>query len=320
MNNLNYEEILNYFSENIKKTLLEYFTKNENIVLKYLEEIRIRNSKPIILKIQNKNIILNYIPNSEDILDTMQRICNNSLYSFQNQICNGYITIRGGHRVGITGNVAFLDEKITNINYISGLNFRIAREIKNCSDRALKYILNIKENNIYNTLIISPPGSGKTTLLRDCIRKISNGIEEIKFKGKTIGVVDERGEIAAMHKGIPQNDIGLRTDILDNIPKHIGMKMIIRSMGPEIIVSDEIGNSKDVDAINYAACCGIKGIFTAHGGTFEDVNLNPAISELLNKYVFERIIFLSNSSKKGEIEKVYALNKKNKEYVELNLL
>lgn len=227
----------------------------------------------------------------------------------------GYITIKGGHRVGIAGNVLFTEGKVSNVNYISSLNFRISRQVIGCSTKALKHILDVENNTIYNTLIVSPPGAGKTTLLRDLIRKISNGMENIKYKGKTIGVVDERGELAAMYKGIPQNDIGLKTDILDNIPKSVGMTMLIRSMSPQIIVADEIGNKEDVEAIHYAICCGIKGIFTAHGGSIEDLNLNPAISELIKRHIFERIVFLSNKGPKGEIEEVYAFNKVNNEYI-----
>lgn len=129
-------------------------------------------------------------------------------------------------------------------------------------------------------------------------------------------MVDERGEIAAMYKGIPQNDIGIRTDVIDNITKAKGMQMLVRSMSPEVITCDEIGGKDDIEAINYAICCGINGIFTAHGGSLEELALNPIISEIFNKNIFERIIFLS-VEEKGTIDKVYSLDKKNKEYVEV---
>ena len=118
-----------------------------------------------------------------------------------------------------------------------------------------------------------------------------------------------------MYKGVPQNDIGTRTDVLDNVPKAIGMNMLIRSMSPNVIAADEIGSSEDVEAINYAVCSGIKGVFTAHGASLEDLSLNPAIKSLINTHIFERIIFISNKGEKGEIEKVYSLNKINSEYV-----
>ena len=152
-------------------------------------------------------------------------------------------------------------------------------------------------------------------MLRDLVRKISTGIERIKFNGINVGLVDERGEIAAMYKGIPQNDLGTRTDILDNIPKTIGMNMLIRSMSPKVIVADEIGNEDDIKIINYIICSGVKGIFTAHGSNMEEISLNPSLKALLNLHIFERIIFLTDKKNKGEIEKVYALDKKSSEYI-----
>jgi stage III sporulation protein AA len=119
-----------------------------------------------------------------------------------------------------------------------------------------------------------------------------------------------------MYKGIPQNDVGIKTDILDSIPKSVGMKMLIRSMAPTVIAADEIGTFEDVDAINYAICCGIKGIFTAHGNNLEDLELNPALNKLIKIHMFERIICL-NSKEKGKLSKVYELKKENKEYINI---
>ncbi len=303
---MNYKDILRYFPDKIRVVLENEI--NNNLVI---EEIRIRNSKPIILKLNNFEKIINYIVQTEDVLNTLQSICENSIYSYQNQICEGFITIKGGHRIGITGSAVIENNQVKNLNYISNLNFRIARQIIGCSNNIIKEIINQEGNTIYNTLIVSPPGAGKTTLLRDIIRNLSNGTEEIT--GKNIGVVDERGEIAAMYKGIPQNDLGIRTDIIENIKKSIGMKMLIRSMAPEIIVADEIGSKEDVQEINYAVCSGIKGIFTAHGNSLEDLKLNPAIAELIDKNIFERLLFLDKNHK-GKVNKIYALDKINKEY------
>ena len=308
-------QVLEYFPDAIKKEINKLLLKYDDLY-EQIEEIRIRNNKPIIIKAENDNKVLKYIVSEKEILEIFEKICENSVYSYRKQICEGFITIKGGHRIGLTGNVVMEEQKIVNITYISSLNFRIAREKIDCSNNLLSYVINITKNNIYNTLIISPPGCGKTTILRDLIRKISNGIKQIDFKGKTIGLVDERGEIAAMYKGIPQNDIGIRTDVIDNISKSKGMQMLIRSMSPQIISCDEIGNKEDIEAINYAICCGIKGIFTAHGGNLEEINLNPAISELIRKNIFERLIFLDTNIK-GNIDKVYTLDKDTKEYVQI---
>lgn len=308
--------LFKYFSESLENVIENYFNNiakpSEYMAL---EEIRIRSNRPLILKFSDNEKIFDYIVTVEDLIETLQKICENSIYSYQSQICNGFITIKGGHRVGIAGNVVIENGKIININYISSLNFRIAKEINGCSNKLLKYVINMENNNIYNTLIVSKPGVGKTTILRDLVRRISNGIEQINFQGLNVGLVDERGEIAAMYKGVAQNDIGMRTDVLSNVKKDKGMKLLIRSMAPRVIAADEIGSKEDIDAIKEAVCSGIKGVFTAHGSSLDDISINPSIKDLLMSHVIERIIFLDSKKIKGEIEKVYALNKINSEYV-----
>ena len=257
-----------------------------------LQEIRIRVDKPIILKLREKDIILQYNILQTEILQIVERLCENSIYAYKNQICEGFITIKGGHRVGLTGSCVIENGKITNIKYISSLNIRIAREVKNCSTRILREIIDIENKTIYNSIIVAPPGRGKTTILRDIIRRLSDGIEEINFRGKTCGVVDERGEIAAMYKGTPQNDVGIRTDIIENVSKNKGIHMLIRTMAPEIIACDEIGSKEDVEAIHYALYSGVKGIFTMHGKNVEDIKNNKQIYELIENREIQKIIFL----------------------------
>ena len=272
-------KILEYFPIEIGQLIqnnIEQFEMNE------LEEIRIRVSKPIILKLANREKIINYKVSTQDILKILENITENSLYSYQKQICSGYISLKGGHRVGITGNVVMEDEKVININYIYSLNFRIAKQVLGAADYIKEKV--IENNNIYNTLIVSPPGAGKTTILRDLIRQIS--------KNKTIGVVDERGEIAAMYKNEPQNDMGLKVDILSNVSKDIGIRMLVRSMAPDIICADEIGTKNDVEAIKYAVTSGVKGIFTAHGNNIESIKNSPILKELIEMRLIDRIIFL----------------------------
>ena len=160
---LNLNEILSYFPKRIAGEINRRIIQDKsNDEINLLEEIRIRASKPVILKYTNlEQVLENLIVTQEEILEILQYICNNSIYSYQNQICNGYITLKGGHRVGITGSVVMTEGKITNIGYISSLNFRIAKQIIGASNRILKHVLNIEENNVFNTLIISPPGVRK---------------------------------------------------------------------------------------------------------------------------------------------------------------
>ena len=284
------DNVLEYLPSQIKNILLESDERN-------IEEIRMRNNRILSMKIGQELKTLNYMVRQQDILQTFEKVCENSVYSYRKQICDGYITIKGGHRVGIVGSAVLEDNKVININYISSLNFRIARQKIGCSDEIIKDI--ISNNEIYNTLIISPPGCGKTTLLRDIIRNISNGTNQ--FKGKNVGVVDDRGAIAAMYKGIPQNDIGIRTDVIDNMPKSRGMRLLVRSMSPDVIACDEIGSLEDIEAIDYAMCSGVRGIFTAHGKDINEINRNPEISKLLNKHIFERLIII-NPRKRGDVQ------------------
>ena len=285
------DEIIKYFSGNIGNLLKATLEQNSGLE-EQLQEIRIRVNRPILLKTRQADFLIEYIINNKDILQILEKICDNSIYAYQNQIANGFITIKGGHRIGITGTAVLENKKVSNLKYVTSLNFRIARQVINCSNKLLGQVIDSENGSIFNTLIVSPPGYGKTTILRDLIRNISNGIENIGFKGKTCGVVDERGEIAAMYRGVPQNDIGIRTDVIENISKPEGIKILIRSMAPEIIACDEIGSKEDIEAIGDAMSCGVKGIFTMHGKNMQDIKNNFEVNRLLENGKIEKVIFL----------------------------
>lgn len=291
------------------QTILKIIPRDisNTIEIDKLEEIRIRANRNMILKYIDKEDITDYIPSQREILGMLQTFCENSIYSYQSQICNGFITLAGGHRVGITGSIAMKDGQIINVTYVSSLNIRIAKEIIGASDKVLPEV--IENNQINNTLIVSRPGCGKTTILRDLTRNISN-------MGYTVSLIDERGEISAMYKGVPQNDVGLRTDILENVSKSLGMKIAVRTMAPQVLVADEIGSKEDIDAINYGICSGVKGIFTAHGSNLNELNLNETLRKLYEEKIFNKIIFLE---KMGKISNIYTLDKDMYKLVDGNL-
>lgn len=285
------EEILRYFPNKLHQMLLNVFVEN-NKIINEMQEIRIRTNRPIMIKLRDSDIVLKYNATQEELLQILERLCENSIYAYKNQICEGFITVRGGHRVGLTGSCVIENGKIINVKYISSINFRIAREIINCGNKILREIIDTENNTIFNTIIVAPPGKGKTTALRDVIRRLSDGISEINFRGMTCGVVDERGEIAAMYKGIPQNSVGIRTDVIENVSKNVGIHMLVRTMAPQIIACDEIGSSDDVEAIHYALFSGVKGIFTMHGRCMEDVKNNRQIYGLIENGEIQKVVFM----------------------------
>ena len=284
-------QILIYFPIEMQNYIINSIN-SQSLIKNQLEEIRVRANRPIILKFRNYDVVLDYETYTEDILKILEKLCENSIYAYKNQICQGFLTVRGGHRIGITGTVVVENDEIINVKYISSLNFRIAREIVNCSDSILNQVIDTENDTIFNTLLVSPPGKGKTTMLRDLVRQISNGITSFNFPGLTVGLVDERGEIAASYKGVPQNDVGIRTDIIGNIDKSKGIEILIRSMAPKVIACDEIGSQEDIEAIQKAMLSGVKGIFTMHGKNMEDIKNNPEVNELIENKQIEKVIFI----------------------------
>ena len=241
-----------------------------------------------------------YVVTREDLKETMEYISGYSLYSYEDEMRQGFLTVQGGHRVGVTGKVILDGNEIQGMKYISCINVRLAHEIQGCADKVMSYIRT--EKWVANTLIVSPPRCGKTTLLRDIIRQLSNGWANTP--GLTVGVVDERSELAGCYQGIPQNDLGMRTDVLDCCPKSEGMQMLVRSMSPDVVAVDELGCEEDFKAVESVIHCGCKLIATAHGNCLEDVLDQPFFYKLMTEKVFERYIILDKNDQAGCLEAV----------------
>lgn len=282
---------------------------------KNIEEIRLRTGMPLNVYLQGTNYFVSpdgelvnnkaeaILITSEYIRKTFQLISNYSVYAFQEEIKNGFITLKGGHRIGLGGKVLYGNNGIETIRNISSLNIRIAREKIGISEEVIKYIVDFS-STVYNTLIISPPQCGKTTLLRDIIRTLSNGTSILRGKGFKVGVIDERSELSGMYNGQPQHNIGLRTDVLDGCNKKDGTTMLIRAMSPDVIAMDEIGSLSDVEAIHESLKAGVKVIATAHGDSLNDLLSKRSLSILIEERIFNRYIFLDNSKGVGTIKDI----------------
>ncbi len=308
-------EILPFLIPGIR-AVIQNINVNE---LNNLEEIRLRAGKPLMVFYKNKDwfvaqngkltrsISEAYFVDQKEIVKTLELMSENSIYAYQDEIRSGYLTLRGGHRIGLSGKVVLQEGKIRNIKDFNGINIRIAKEVKGCANNIINYV--IKNNSdIYNTLIVGPPQCGKTTILRDLARILSSGEAEYGFNGMKVGIVDERSEIAACCKGVPQSDVGYRTDVMDGCPKALGMEMLLRSMSPGIIITDEIGTHGDKDAILKVLNSGIKIIASAHGYNITELKMRDELLSLIKSAAFERYIVLSSRNGPGTLEEVVDAN------------
>ena len=291
------ENIQNLFAGNIRRLLIE--AKPD---YNCLYEIRLRAGRPLFLIYAGGERFLRikghepYLVTRQDLKETLEYISGYSLYAYEDEIRQGYISVQGGHRVGVTGKVILNGDRIKGMKYISCINVRLSHQLPGCAE--MPYIQ--RQNHIAHTLIISPPRGGKTTLLRDVIRQLSNGREGIS--GVTVGVVDERSELAGSWQGIPQNDLGMRTYILDACPKAEGMKMLVRSMSPDVVAVDELGREEDFRAVESVIYCGCRLIATAHGNSLEDILAQPFFQKLKKMEIFEKYIVLGDRNQTGVIK------------------
>lgn len=294
------QEFLNIFPDNMK-----VFWKGIAKEAEFIEEVRIRINNPVTVFIKGREFFLNpkgeiaknikeaKLITMDEIESILNHICKSSVYAFLDELKEGYITVPGGHRVGLAGEVV-VDEngQIVTIKYVTFMNIRISHEIQGAADDVINYLF--EDGELKNSLIISPPCCGKTTMLRDLVRQLSKG--SYLRRAYKVGVVDERNEIAGGFKGVPQNDLGPRTDVLSCLSKRKAMLMLIRSMSPEVLALDEIGGKEDIEAIRYAIKCGVKILATLHASKREEVTQNPYMKELICRGGFEKLIFMGKSN------------------------
>ena len=320
----------------LPESMRDRIMKLPKMALQQLEEIRIRtNTDTLLISGGREYSLRDGDEITAEVLDEiLNRLLDYSYYAYEEELSRGYITIEGGHRVGICGRVTLENGQVHLIKDVSSLNIRRSREITGASEKILGAVLSPAKvpaegvpnagipagcggdrspalSDLFgacpsaadygrmvvrNTLIISPPKCGKTTMLRDLARNLSNA-------GFRIGICDERSEIAGCYDGKTSYDLGPRTDVLDGCPKADGILMLIRAMSPDVVMTDEIGKPEDAAAIRSALSAGVKIITTIHGSSFEDA-AKSAVGSLITDHVFETLIFLSAQPVTGTVEKI----------------
>lgn len=283
----------NVFTENLVGEIADCILDSPDFDWRQTEEVRLRVGRPVyvrcaqrqyIVKKQGKPLVAEHAMVERSVV----LFAKSSFYAFEEEMRQGFITVKGGHRMGLCGETVLENGQIKTLKNISSINFRVAREIYGAADAVLPYIWD--GGRLRQTLLVAPPAVGKTTVLRDLARKFGDGEDVPVFN---VGIADERCEIAASFLGTPQMNIGACSDVISGCSKADGIMMLIRSMAPDLVLTDEIGRKSDAAALRDAMNCGVKVIATAHGADYGEIQKRPVVKDLLRDGFFERVIVLA---------------------------
>ena len=284
------QEMMKIFSDARKEAIQK--AKNFHLA----EEIRI-TSGGICLYAEGKTEVLPDLISQKEISAILSRACEYSVYAVQPQLTQGFVTIRGGHRIGVAGRAAMDGQKLSAITEISALCIRIARDRPMAAESLLPIVLS--EGQVKSTLLIGRPGSGKTT----CLRSLAYLLGGVQY-GKKVVVIDSRGELASVYLGMPQLSVGAFTCVLDRFPKTEAIEHAVRALAPDVIVTDELGGSADAAAALGALTAGVSLLASVHGEHFHHVRENRHLLPLLQSGLMRQGVFLSSRRRPGTVERV----------------
>ncbi len=293
--NLRFNQLLNYLPPSLQGPLLRLDPEIKSVA----QEIRLRAGSPLSITVSGSQFFINkngtcMLPKSdclkvksEEIDECFLKLCNHSVYSHNEELCEGYIMLEGGHRAGICGRVYLKNGRIETVRDISSINLRIAKEVCGCADK----IINSFDSG--GILICGGPGTGKTTLLRDIARQLAGGATGKCLK---VAIIDSRGEIAAVSGGVPMVKLGNTCDILTACPKGKGIEIALRTLFPDIIIFDELGDMEEVNAVKQSFNSGVTVITSAHAGDINDLKKRSQINSLLESGAITKIVMCSGKN------------------------
>ncbi|MEW6523114.1 MAG: stage III sporulation protein AA [Bacillota bacterium] len=308
-------DVLPVLAPPVRRAVESWLSTGSRAAVAGLEELRLRQERPLVAVTCVGDIMLDasgrrvgdpgdaFCPSATDVQVTLQLMTGYSLYTREEELRSLFLTLSGGHRVGLAGRTLVEGDRIRALQHVAALSIRLARAVTGCATGLISSL--VVDHILGSTLVLSPPGAGKTTLLRDLARLASNGLPPI-LRSSRVGIVDERSELAACLNGVPQLDVGFNTDVLDGCPKAQGIALMLRCLNPQLIVTDEVGRPEDGRAILDAINAGVRVLVSAHGRDLEDIARRPAFKELLEHVPFDRFVVMSRRRGPGTVERVTA--------------